>query len=247
MELRNQIRPGMVVRTTAGDKLGKVARIDENQLIIEKGLLFKKDCAGSLDRIVSIDGDEVIYDVQDTSEERPERAEREAAMPAATAETAATAEPAARSERASDEEIRIPLVEEQLRAEKYVVHKGAVRVRKEVVTEEKQITVPVTREEVVVERVPAGEARADVAPQEAFQEKEIAVPVVEEEVRVVKQPVVKEEVRVRKQQYQEQRVASAEVRHEEAEIEDEQKGRAARSDETGAEGGYMAPGRKDET
>ena len=229
MEWRNQIRPGMVVRTPTGDKLGKVARIDANGFIIEKGLLFKKDSVGSFDRIMSIDGDEIVYELSDTVEERrePDVAEREAPTTAAPAE-----------------DVRIPLVEEQLRAEKYVVQKGAVRVRKQVVTEEQQITVPVTREEVVLEHVPAGEARSEVAAKEAFQEQEIAIPVVEEEVRVVKQPVVKEEVRVRKQQIQEQRVASADVRHEEAEIEDEEK-RRTRSDETGAEPGYMAPGDKD--
>src|SRR5690349_21326397 len=49
----------------------------------------------------------------------------------------------------------LQLREEQLRAEKERVQAGEVRVRKEVVTEERTLEVPVTREEVVVERRPA--------------------------------------------------------------------------------------------
>ncbi len=92
-----------------------------------------------------------------------------------------------------------------------------MRVKKDVVTEQKELRVPVTREEVQVERVPiegsppAGEA--------AFQEKTVTVPIREEEVEVRKRPVVREEVRVSKERHAEERRADAQVRREEARVE----------------------------
>ena len=54
------------------------------------------------------------------------------------------------------DEIRVPLAEEQLRAEKHMEEVGKVRVTKDVITEQQQITVPVQKEVVRVERIPAG-------------------------------------------------------------------------------------------
>jgi len=129
---------------------------------------------------------------------------------------------------ARQDEVRMPLAEEQLLVEKQAKQAGEVKIHKEVVTEEKQVAVPVQREEVVVERTPVNEARP--AAVDAFVEHDIAVPVMEEEVRVTKQPVVREEVRVRKEPVQEQRAASAEVRREEAHVDDSEMRRERRGD-----------------
>jgi uncharacterized protein (TIGR02271 family) len=129
---------------------------------------------------------------------------------------------------ARQDEVRMPLAEEQLLVEKQAKQAGEVKIHKEVVTEEKQVAVPVQREEVVVERTPVNEARPAAA--DAFVERDIAVPVMEEEVRVTKQPVVREEVRVRKEPVQEQRAASAEVRREEAHVDDSEMRRERRGD-----------------
>jgi uncharacterized protein (TIGR02271 family) len=111
---------------------------------------------------------------------------------------------------------RLELREEELRATKRPVEAGEVRVRKDVVTEDKTIDVPVTREEVVIERHPASgrPASGDIA------EGEIRVPVREEEVRVEKTPVVKEEITVGKRQVQETETVRDTVRREEARIEE---------------------------
>ena len=83
---------------------------------------------------------------------------------------------------------RIQVREEELQAHKRRVETGAVRVRKEVVTEHRTIEVPVQREEMVIERrAPTGEPI-----------EEIRIPVSEEQVSVEKRPVVKEEVTVGK-------------------------------------------------
>jgi uncharacterized protein (TIGR02271 family) len=112
----------------------------------------------------------------------------------------------------------VELREEELRAEKERVKAGEVRLRKEVVTEERTLEVPVTREEVVVERRPAArgqEARGDIGDNE-----EIRIPVMEEEVHVEKTPVVKEEVSLKKRQIQDTERVSDTVRREEARIEE---------------------------
>src|SRR5919112_5998359 len=64
-----------------------------------------------------------------------------------------------RSPRSAEETQRLQLREEELRAEKERVEAGEVRVRKEVVSEERTLEVPVTREEVVIERRPAAQGQ----------------------------------------------------------------------------------------
>ncbi|MCU1282273.1 MAG: hypothetical protein JWM53_5819 [bacterium] len=247
---RNQIRKGMTVRDVEGDKLGKVADVAGDTFIIEKGLLFKEDFEARMERIVEIRDDEIIY--ARAAEASPEPQSHvsgvgddriESDSPAATA----TPSTAGREQIAGErDELRVPIVEEELDVQKQARQRGAVRVTKEVVTEQKQVTVPVTREEVIVERVPAG---GDIAPASAgaFVETEIAVPAVEEEVVVTKRPVVREEVRVRKEQVQEQRAVTADVRREEAHVENLQDERRERPTETTTEPGMRAPGTEDDT
>ncbi len=112
---------------------------------------------------------------------------------------------------------RLELREEQLDVEKRQVQAGEVRLRKEVVTEQRNIEVPVTREEVVIERHgAAGDRPADGAIGDG---EELRVPLMEEQVRVEKTPVVREEVSVRKRQVQDTERVSETVQREEARIE----------------------------
>lgn len=120
----------------------------------------------------------------------------------------------------SDQTARVELREEELRTEKERVQAGEVRLRKEVVTEERTIEVPVTREEVVIERRPA--ARGQDAGGAIDDGEEIRIPLMEEEVRVEKTPVVREEVTLKKRQVQDTERVSETVRREEARIEETQ-------------------------
>jgi len=113
----------------------------------------------------------------------------------------------------------VQLHEEQLHAHKHPVQTGEVRVRKEVVSENKTLEVPVTREEVVVERHPVAGQRASSSDIRAGEE--IRIPVKEEQVHVEKEAVVKEEVKVGKRQVQDTQQVSGTVRHEEAHVEQE--------------------------
>jgi uncharacterized protein (TIGR02271 family) len=108
----------------------------------------------------------------------------------------------------------IELREEELRAEKQRVEAGEVRLRKEVVEENKTIEVPVTHEEVVVEKHSVGGRRP--ADGEIGDDEEIRIPVMEEEVRVEKTPVVREEVSLKKRQVQDTEQVSETVKREEA-------------------------------
>jgi uncharacterized protein (TIGR02271 family) len=122
-----------------------------------------------------------------------------------------------RSQISGDDTQSIELREEELRAEKERVKAGEVRLRKEVVTEERTLEVPVTREEVVIERRPAASGRE--ASGDIDQDEEIRIPLMEEEVRVEKTPVVREEVTVKKRQVQGTEEVSDTVRREEARVE----------------------------
>jgi uncharacterized protein (TIGR02271 family) len=117
---------------------------------------------------------------------------------------------------------RLQLRGEMLRTYKERVGKGEVRLRKEVVSENRSIDVPVTREEVVIERVGAGEvgsASGNIG--EIGEGDEIRIPVSEERVRVEKQPVVTGEVRVGKRAVQDTQRVNETVRREEARVEKE--------------------------
>jgi len=122
-----------------------------------------------------------------------------------------------RGSSSNDSTQSIELREEELRAQKERVQAGEVRVRKEVVSEERTIEVPVTREEVVIERRPAAKGRT--AEGRIDENEEIRIPLMEEEVRVEKKPVVREEVTLKKQQVQDTERVSDTVRREEARIE----------------------------
>jgi hypothetical protein len=105
-----------------------------------------------------------------TEQENWLEAERQFATGAATA-----AAPASRTVEGGE---KIQLHEEELQVHKQPVETGAVRVRKEAVTEHRTMEIPVQREEVVIERqAPTGEptSASDIAPGE-----EIRVPVSEE-------------------------------------------------------------------
>lgn len=122
----------------------------------------------------------------------------------------------------SNEEQRLQLRGEMLRTYKERVGTGEVRLRKEVVSENRSVDVPVTREEVVIERVGASDAGpvsgniGDIG-----EGQEVRIPVSEERVRVEKEPVVTGEVRVGKRAVQDTKRVDDTVRHEEVRVEKE--------------------------
>jgi uncharacterized protein (TIGR02271 family) len=206
---RNSVREGMIVYSSDGEKLGKVLICEPASFVIEKGFFFPKDCVARYDEVADISGDEIHL------------ATTKEALTGYTRASGATAE-------ATHEDISVPVAEEELEVEVRQKHAGEVRLRKEVVTEQKHIEVPVTREEVRVEHVRTDEPRAATA-EGAFEEKTVSMPVTEEEVEIRKRPVVKEEVRLRKDRVVEQRAADADLRKEKVDV--ERTGRVIRDDD----------------
>lgn len=118
----------------------------------------------------------------------------------------------------SFDELRVPLCEEEVSAQKYTRPLGEVRLHKRVVMTKKQITVPVMHEEIRIERVPAERKPIDYA-DTMFKETTQTIPLHDEEVEIRKYPVAREGVRFRKTSLQEERTATADLRREELDIE----------------------------
>jgi uncharacterized protein (TIGR02271 family) len=211
MQAPQQLHEGMKVRSADGETLGKLIARGDDGFTIEKGLFFPKAYVAGYEEISEIRDDEVW--LRQTRDEIQRGDSPRAEM--------ATDPPSAGNQRVTStaagtqEEVRIPLVEEELEVEKRTKEAGEVRIHKDVTTVEKNITVPVTREEVRVERVPASGDAAGAS----FREGETRVPVREEEIEIHKRPVVREEVRVTKTAVEEQQQVQERTRKEEAEIE----------------------------
>jgi uncharacterized protein (TIGR02271 family) len=135
---------------------------------------------------------------------------------------------------------RIELREEELDVQKRQVQAGEVRVRKEVVTEQRNIEVPVSREEVVIERRPV--AGREVSGADIDESEEIRIPLMEEQVDVDKHTVVREELEVGKRRIDETQKVSDTVRHEEARIDTQ--GDAAIRQSTGPRGTWQGTERR---
>jgi uncharacterized protein (TIGR02271 family) len=222
-----ELTNGMKVKSSDGESLGKIIRVEPGSFIVEKGFFFPKDYAVPMSMVREVRDDECWLSIskQELERERDSGTTHDTGREQGAEGTVGGMSGLRGGERSSGEEAqRLTLSEEELEARKRVRDTGEVTVRKEVVTEHRQIDVPVMKEEVHVERVPASSATPP--PQgEAFEEKTIRVPVREEEVEVTKRPRVREEVRVSRTARQQEQRVEGDVRKEEARIE--------RSDEPG--------------
>jgi uncharacterized protein (TIGR02271 family) len=232
---KTSVRNGMFVMGTQGERIGKVIRCDADTFVVEKGVFFPKDYELRYDHIADVSGGTVRYaltdflrgrDIEETAP-KAEASSREADIETATAAGApAAAATTRRTERSNErDEIRIPLMREEIDIEKVARESGHVRIHKTVHTEEKHFSVPVTREEVVIEHVAIGRDAA-LTGDDAFHEDTVDVPLYEEEVRVSKHPILEEEVVVRTVAQSVEREGTATLRHEEAEVEDTRRGQA---------------------
>lgn len=217
---RREIREGMTVKSLDGHKLGKVTATQEDTFFVEKGFFFPREYVASYQEISTVRDGEIILgsssnqlrsawgaDTGETAEFREERREPERQYYDETGKLT------------SREEVTVPVTEEELEVTKREREAGAVRVTKDVVTEEKSMKVPVTHEEVHVERVARPETELK-AGERAFEEGEVTVPVYEEEVEIRKRPVVKEEVRISKEARTGEEEISETLRRERVKVDD---------------------------
>jgi uncharacterized protein (TIGR02271 family) len=221
----SEILTGAEVFGSDGEKVGTVSAVYPGYIVVEKGFFFPTDYYIPRSAIASYDSDRVYLTVTkdaalgrgwDTLPTDLETA-TVVATPGAYAETDTLA--AARVAE-TDEEIRIPVVEEELTATVRRQEAGAVRIEKDVVAEERVLEVPVTEERVRVERrvVDRPVAAGDV---DAFRDEVIEVPLAREEVELHKQARVVEEVVVGKEAVQRTEQVRGTVRREEVFVDED--------------------------
>jgi uncharacterized protein (TIGR02271 family) len=177
MDYQTQDLTGLTVVGSDGDKVGKAIGYDGQYMVVEKGFFFPSDHYIPTSAISSVGDDEVYLSVtkdEVLNQGWDRQPEGWVAADVNRADTVST----------DAEALRVPVYEEDLTAVTRDVERGAVRVEKELVTEDRTITVPVTEERVRVTRVDANDPGAVGA--DAFEEGVIEVPVRGQEVDVQK-------------------------------------------------------------
>ncbi|HEX8700506.1 MAG TPA: YsnF/AvaK domain-containing protein [Myxococcaceae bacterium] len=238
---RSHVREGMTVRSIDGEKLGKVFAVQDGEFLIEKGLFFPKDYVCRYSEISDIrDGELILLHGMESlrsfsvGEDRGVLAGTGGTAgvgPGAVASTdmttglglgtntaGLTATASAQGvERpmVGQDTVTVPVHKEELDVIKRERQAGEVRVKKDVVHEERELTVPVRRERVSVERRDVKDRPAMHA---TFQEETVVVPLRAEEVEVQKRVVVDEEVIIRKDAIEEERRVTETVRREDVSI-----------------------------
>jgi uncharacterized protein (TIGR02271 family) len=221
------IATGAEVFGADGEKVGTVAEVYPGYIVVEKGFFFPTDYYIPMSAIASADNNQVYlnlakdaalnsgWDAQPTD---LQVTSYDTSIGSVTDVDRSFDASAARVE--TDEEIRVPVMEEELTATVREREAGAVRIAKDVVTEEQTLEVPVTEERVRVERRvvdrPVSAADAD-----AFEETVIEVPLRSEEVDIQKRARVAEEVVISKEATQRTERVADTVRREEVIVDED--------------------------
>jgi uncharacterized protein (TIGR02271 family) len=222
------ISTGADVYGADGEKVGTVAAVYPGYIVVEKGFFFPTDYYIPMSAVSSASADQVTltlakdaalnsgWDAQPTD---LETASYDASMARSSTGVASSFDTST-SVIGTDEEIRVPVMEEELTATVREREAGAVRIEKDVVTEEQTLDVPVTEERVRVERrvVDRPVSAADAT---AFEETVIDVPLRSETVDVQKQARVAEEVVVSKEATQRTEQVRGTVRKEEVIVDED--------------------------
>ena len=229
----NQISVGDEVYGSDGDKVGTVAEVQSRYIVVEKGFFFPTDyyipmsavsraSGGQINLNVAKDaalnsGWDTVPDV--TSMGATDTGTIDTDVAGSTRDRSGRAEVGA-YEVAAEDELRIPVMEEELTATVRQQEAGAVRIEKDVVAEERTLEVPVTEERIRVERrvVDRPATAADAA---AFEETVIDVPLRSETVDVQKQARVTGEVVVSKEAVERTEQVSGTVRREEVYVDED--------------------------
>jgi len=221
------ITSGTEVFGSDGGKVGTVAEVHPSYIVVEKGFFFPTDyfipasaIANSADGQIylTVSKDEALHSGWDTVPTNLGTADVSGI--AMTTADAGDATATFVDTAVTGEEIRIPVMEEELTATVRPREAGAVRVEKDVITEERTLDVPVTEEHLRVERriVDRPVTAADV---NAFEETVIEVPLQTETVDVQKQARVAEEVVISKEAVQRTEHVRDTVRREEVHVDEE--------------------------
>jgi uncharacterized protein (TIGR02271 family) len=223
----SQINVGDDVYGSDGDKVGTVAEVQPSYIVVEKGFFFPTDYYIPMSAVSSAGDGQVSLNVA-----------KDAALNSgwdtvpdtgtvltdvdvtATGGTRATGQAEVGAyEVAAEDELRIPVMEEELTATVREQEAGAVRIEKRIVEEDRVLEVPVTDEQIRVERriVDRPVSASDT---QAFEEIVIDVPLTTEEVELQKQARVAEEIVVSKEATQRTERVTDTVRREEVYVDE---------------------------
>ena len=222
----NQITVGDDVYGSDGEKVGTVAEVQSSYIVVEKGFFFPTDYYIPMSAVTSAGNGQVTlnvakdaalnsgWDTVPDSDTLLTTGTSTAGLGNSIGQTEVGA-----YEVAAEDELRIPVVEEELSATVRPTEAGAVRIEKRVVEEDRVLDVPVTDEQIRVERRivdrPVG------AETQAFEEITIDVPVTTEQVELQKQARVAEEIVVSKEAVQRTEQVSGTVRREEVYVDED--------------------------
>ena len=224
----SQINVGDDVYGSDGDKVGTVAEVQPSYIVVEKGFFFPTDYYIPMSAVTTAGDGQVSLNVA-----------RDAALNSgwdtvpdtgtvltdvdvtATGGTRATGQAEVGAyEVAAEDELRIPVMEEELTATVREQEAGAVRIQKRVVEEDRVLEVPVTDEQIRVERRIV-DRPVSASETQAFEEIVIDVPMTTEEVELQKQARVAEEIVVSKEAVQRTERVSDTVRREEVYVDED--------------------------
>lgn len=221
---------GSVVFGADGDKVGTVAEVYPAYITVEKGFFLPTDYFIPVDAIQRAQGDNVYLTVTKdmalhsgwervpTTQELTGVSNDEVLLETPSdarrysQEMTAAGRPGSVLE--EEDEIHIPLAEEELTATVRPTEVGAAHIQKRVVSEDRVIDVPVTEEHLRVERRVV-DRPVDAADVGAFEEIVIDVPLYEEAVDVQKRARVTEDVVISREATQRTERVRDTVRHEE--------------------------------
>ena len=241
----SQVSVGDEVYGSDGDKVGTVAEVQSSYVVIEKGFFFPTDyyiptsaiaSAGDGQVYLNVAKDAALNSGWDTVPEvvptgmtdsgtvftdgDVRATDRAIIDSGVTGRERAADRLGATTQVTDDDEIRIPVMEEELTATVRPAEAGAVRIEKRVVEEDRVLEVPVTDEQIRVERrivdrpVGANETQA-------FEEIVIEVPLTREQVELQKQARVAEEIVVSKEAVQRTEQVRGTVRREEVYVDED--------------------------
>ena len=232
----SQINVGDDVYGSDGDKVGTVAEVQSGYLVVEKGFFFPTDyyiptsaIASASDGQVSLSttrdaalnsGWDTVPDVVPTGMTESGTVFTDADTSTIDRGSGSGRAEVGAYEVAAEEEIRVPVMEEELTATVRQQEAGAVRIEKDVVAEERTLEVPVTEERIRVERrvVDRPATGMDAT---AFEETVIDVPLRSETVDVQKDARVTGEVVVSKEAVERTERVSDTVRREEVYVDED--------------------------
>jgi len=218
---RAMLREGQDVYASDGNHLGTVDEVGGNYVLVQKGLIFRKDVYVPLSAIDRLEDGSLWLDVaKDGIDSRGWDSPPTADMPGDEMPmgAAGSARSTGTGYGTTADTARIPLHEEELEARTTTRQAGEVNVSKNVVEEQRTMDVPVNREDVYVKRTPVDRPATDAETSFAQGSDTVRVPIMEEEVEVTKRPRVKEEVEIGKVTRQETERVGGTVRHEEVDI-----------------------------